>query len=92
MKEIRGNLIGTGKKFAIVVSRFNEFISRKLLDGAIDCLLRHSVNEKDIDIYWVPGRFEIPGLVTGFRDKTTACRFCTRQLLRHVMCCCFFFF
>ncbi len=82
MKEIKGNLIGTGKKFAIVVSRFNEFISRKLLDGAIDCLLRHSVNEKDIDIYWVPGSFEIPGLVKRLRDKNIDCILCLGAVIR----------
>lgn len=59
-KLIKGNLIGTGKKFAIIVSRFNEFISSKLLDGAVDCLHRHNVKEEDIDVVWVPGSFEIP--------------------------------
>uniref|UniRef100_A0A7V0Z6J9 6,7-dimethyl-8-ribityllumazine synthase n=1 Tax=candidate division WOR-3 bacterium TaxID=2052148 RepID=A0A7V0Z6J9_UNCW3 len=82
MKEIKGSLIGTGKKFAIVVSRFNEFISRKLLDGAIDCLLRHSVNEKDIDIYWVPGSFEIPGLAKRLRDKNIDCILCLGAVIR----------
>lgn len=82
MKEIKGSLIGTGKKFAIVVSRFNEFISRKLLDGAIDCLLRHSVNEKDINIYWVPGSFEIPGLVRRLRDKKIDCIICLGAVIR----------
>jgi 6,7-dimethyl-8-ribityllumazine synthase len=56
----QGSLIGTGKAFGIIVSRFNEFISRKLLEGAQDCLLRHGVREEDIDVYWVPGSFEIP--------------------------------
>jgi len=60
MKIITGNLTGEGFKFGIVVSRFNEFISNKLLEGAIDCLLRHNVNENDIEIVWVPGAFEIP--------------------------------
>ncbi len=55
-----GGLIGTGKSFCLVVSRFNEFITRKLLEGAQDCLLRHGVREKDIDVCWVPGAFEIP--------------------------------
>lgn len=56
----QGNLIGTGKVFGIVVSRFNDFISKKLLEGAQDCLLRHGTREEDIDVYWVPGSFEIP--------------------------------
>ena len=55
-----GVLLGKGLKFGIVVSRFNEFITKKLLDGAQDALLRHGVSEGDIDIAWVPGAFEIP--------------------------------
>ncbi len=55
-----GKLSAEGKKFAIVVSRFNEFITSKLLSGAIDCLVRHKCSEDDIDTYWVPGSFEIP--------------------------------
>ena len=47
-------------KFGLVVSRFNEFISKKLLEGAQDALLRHGVKEEDIDIAWTPGSFEIP--------------------------------
>jgi 6,7-dimethyl-8-ribityllumazine synthase len=50
----------TGAKFAILVSRFNEFITSKLLGGAIDALTRHGVEEGDIDIVWAPGSFEIP--------------------------------
>ncbi len=60
MKEIHGVLDGKGKRFGIVVSRFNEFFSRKLLEGALDCLTRHGVNGEDIRVYWVPGAFEIP--------------------------------
>ena len=56
----QGGLIGTGKTFWLVVSRFNEFITRKLLEGAQDSLLRHGVKERDIDVCWVPGAFEIP--------------------------------
>ncbi len=59
-KLFEGVLLGKGLKFAVVISRFNEFITRKLLDGAQDALLRHGVNEEDIDITWVPGSFEIP--------------------------------
>ncbi len=55
-----GHLIGTGKKFAIVASRFNEFITGKLIDGAEDALFRHGVQEEDITLVWVPGAFEIP--------------------------------
>ena len=55
-----GNLLGKGLKFGIVVSRFNEFFSQKLLDGAKDALLRHDVAEADIAVAWTPGSFEIP--------------------------------
>jgi len=57
---VEGKLTGEGRKFGIVVSRFNEFISKKLLDGALDCLLRHNTADGDIDVAWVPGSFEIP--------------------------------
>lgn len=57
---IEGNLKGDGKRFALVVSRFNEFISSKLTEGATDALLRHGVSESDIDIIKVPGAYEIP--------------------------------
>ncbi|MGP4082135.1 6,7-dimethyl-8-ribityllumazine synthase [Pseudalkalibacillus sp. R45] len=55
-----GNLIGTGLKVGIVVGRFNEFITGKLLSGAEDALKRHGISEQDIDVAWVPGAFEIP--------------------------------
>lgn len=58
----KGELNASGKKFAIVVSRFNEFITGKLLDGAVDCLTRHGAADGDIDVYWVPGAFEIPAV------------------------------
>jgi 6,7-dimethyl-8-ribityllumazine synthase len=55
-----GVLDGRKRSFAIVVSRFNETISARLLDGALDCLRRHNTDEKLIDVTWVPGSFEIP--------------------------------
>lgn len=60
MKTIEGKLQAQGLKFGIVVSRFNEFITSKLLEGAIDALLRHGAKEGDIQIVRVPGSFEIP--------------------------------
>ncbi len=57
---VEGKLTGEGRKFGIVVSRFNEFISKKLLEGALDCLVRHNAADGDIDVVWVPGSFEIP--------------------------------
>jgi len=60
MKTIEGNLTGSNGKFAILVARFNSFIVESLLDGALDTLKRHGVNEKDIEIVRVPGAFEMP--------------------------------
>lgn len=60
MRKIEGNLVANGKKFAIVASRFNEFIVNKLVSGAEDAFLRHGVNSDDISLVWVPGAFEIP--------------------------------
>ena len=59
-KPFEGMLLGKGLRFGLVVSRFNEFITRKLVDGAQDALLRHGVSEDAIDVAWVPGSFEIP--------------------------------
>ena len=59
---VKAELIAKGKKFAIVVSRFNEFISSKLLEGCVDTLVRHGAAESGIDVVWVPGSFEIPML------------------------------
>ncbi|HEX2925631.1 MAG TPA: 6,7-dimethyl-8-ribityllumazine synthase [Ruminiclostridium sp.] len=60
IKTNEGNLIASGLKFGIVIGRFNEFISSKLLGGAIDGLVRHGAEEEDITVAWVPGAFEIP--------------------------------
>jgi 6,7-dimethyl-8-ribityllumazine synthase len=61
MKKVyQGALLAQGLRFALVVSRFNEFISSRLLDGAQDALLRHGAKEEDIEIAWTPGSFEIP--------------------------------
>ena len=60
IKTIEGKLIAKGKKFALVAGRFNELISTKLVEGAIDCLLRHEAKESDIQLLRVPGAFEIP--------------------------------
>lgn len=60
MKDIQGKLIGKGMKIGIVLARFNEFIGSKLLSGAEDALIRHGVDEDDIEVAWVPGAYEIP--------------------------------
>lgn len=60
MKTFEGKLVSSGIKVGIVVARFNEFITSKLLSGTMDGLLRHNVQEEDIQVAWVPGAFEIP--------------------------------
>ena len=60
MKTFEGKLVSKGIKVGIVAARFNEFITAKLLGGAMDALLRHDVEEKNIHVAWVPGAFEIP--------------------------------
>jgi 6,7-dimethyl-8-ribityllumazine synthase len=60
VKEIGGDYNAKGKKFALVISRFHDFLTTKLKDGAIDCLLRHGALEKDITVIWVTGTYEIP--------------------------------
>jgi len=59
MKIIEGELIAKGKKFAIVASRFNDFITNRLLKGAKDTLIRHGVKDTDLTVVWVPGSFEL---------------------------------
>jgi 6,7-dimethyl-8-ribityllumazine synthase len=59
-KTVSGSLIGKGKRFAVVVSRFNDLVSGRLLEGALDSFARRGVAEDDVTVYWVPGSFEIP--------------------------------
>ncbi len=60
MTTFEGKLGGKGMKFALVVGRFNEMISNRLYEGALDCLRRHDVADGDVDVAWVPGAFEMP--------------------------------
>jgi len=82
MKEIKGNLVGKGRKFAIIVSRFNEFVSIRLLDGAVDCLMRHGVDTQNITVYWTPGCFEIPGVARRLKDIKYDCVLCLGAVIR----------
>jgi len=63
MKEVSVNLVANGKKFAIVVSRFNDLLTKQLVGGAEDCLVRHGVSTDDITAVWVPGANELPQIV-----------------------------
>lgn len=69
MRVYKGQIRGTGLKFGIVISRFNEFITGKLLEGAMDALTRHGVEEEDIEVVWVPGSFEIAALAARLLKK-----------------------
>lgn len=64
-----GEMNAKGFKFGIVVSRFNEIVSGKLLEGAVDCLVRHGAKSDDIHIYWTPGSFEIPSTAGKIVEK-----------------------
>ena len=70
VKSFEGNLIGKNKTFGIVVSRFNSFITKKLLEGAQDCLIRHGIKDDDIEVFWVPGACELP--ITAMRVAKNA--------------------
>ncbi len=60
MREVVGDFDARGRRFAVVASRFNEAVVRRLVEGALDCLRRHGVAEDDVEVAWVPGAFEIP--------------------------------
>ena len=69
MSVYEGNLIGTGLKIGLVVSRFNELLSSRLVSGAQDGLSRHGVTDEDVDIAWVPGGFELPLVAKKLADS-----------------------
>ncbi len=78
-----GQLDGDGIKPAIVVSRFNNFITKKLLDGALDCLERHGVETDDINVFWVPGAWEIPPVSVRLADTGNFdCVICLGAVIR----------
>jgi len=83
MKVFKGKITGKGLRFGIVVSRFNEFITQKLLEGALDALLRHQAREEDIEVVWVPGSFEIPSLASRLaRSKRFNAIICLGAVIR----------
>jgi len=72
MKQIEGDFDAKGLKFDLIVSRFNDFISSRLLEGALDCLRRHGARDEDLTVYWVPGSFEIPYLAARLARRKPA--------------------
>lgn len=79
---IEGNLIGDQHKIGIVISRFNEFITSKLLSGCLDALYRHGVSADNIDIAWVPGAFEIPLAAQKMASKDYDAVICLGAVIR----------
>lgn len=82
-KVYSGDLVSKGTRYAIVVSRFNEFITSKLLEGCMDTLLRHGVKDEEVSVVWVPGAFEIPfAAVRLARGKKHDAVICLGALIR----------
>ncbi len=67
-KIYEGKLVSEKAKYVIVISRFNDFIGNKLLSGSLDCLHRHNVSDKEIEVVWTPGAFEIPAVARKLAD------------------------
>lgn len=82
MKIKEGNFDAKGLSFTIVVSRFNEVVSKGLLEGALDCLKRHSVAEDKIDVVWVPGAFEMPLFAQKAAQKKPDAVICLGAVIR----------
>ena len=83
VKTIEGNLIAKGKKFGIIASRFNDFITKELVSGCLDTLTRHGANNEDLSITWVPGAFEIPLLAQRLaKSKSYDALICLGTIIR----------
>jgi 6,7-dimethyl-8-ribityllumazine synthase len=82
-KVVEGQLVAKGKYFSIVASRFNDFITRQLLDGCIDTLNRHGVKDNEIEIVWVPGAYEIPSVAMRLaKSKSNDVVICLGTIIR----------
>jgi len=81
-KTVEGKLDASGLKFGIIVSRFNELVSKGLLEGAIDCLKRHGAAEETIDVVWAPGAFEIPVIAKKMASKKYSAIICLGAVIR----------
>lgn len=82
VKIYQGKLLAEGLKVGIVVARFNEFITGKLLGGALDALERHGINQEDIEVAWVPGAFEIPLIAQKMAEKDYDAVICLGAVIR----------
>ena len=82
MKNFEGQLLAKGQKIAIVISRFNDLITKELLSGAKDCFVRHGGSEDNLDIAWVPGAFEIPLTAKLLADKDYDAVVCLGAVIR----------
>ena len=82
-KVISGNLSAKGKSFGLVASRFNDFMTKELVSGCIDTLIRHGAEDKDITVAWVPGAFEVPLVAQKMaKDKTFDALICLGTVIR----------
>jgi 6,7-dimethyl-8-ribityllumazine synthase len=82
-KVIEGDLIAKGKKFGLIASRFNDFITKELVSGCLDTLIRHGAEDKDITVVWVPGSFEIPAVANKMaRSKSYDAVICLGTVIR----------
>jgi len=79
---LAGKLVGEQQHYAIVVARFNEFITGKLLSGCLDALYRHGVDEENIDVVWVPGAFELPLVAQKLAQKSYDAVICLGAIIR----------
>lgn len=83
VKIIQGDLIAKGKRFGIIASRFNDFITKDLINGCVDTLLRHGAKEDDVSITWVPGSFELPLIAQKLaKSKTVDAVICLGTVIR----------
>ena len=83
LNTLEGQLNAEGKRFSIVASRFNDFITKRLVEGALDCIYRHGGKEENIDIVWVPGSFEIPSIALKMaRSKKYDAVICLAAIIR----------
>jgi len=83
VKIVEGQLVAKGKKFSIVASRFNDFVTKQLIDGCVDTLARHGVKDGEIEIAWVPGAYEIPSVAMRLaKGKSSDAVICLGTVIR----------